>query len=141
MPPKLRITRNPEANDLTAHITSDAAMMEALTTAAQEFWEHYKAEFAAADRSSWDPSPLLVPPMTDLIIALIERKVAALRSIPQERGAASALETLSKKASLYPVADDILRASLSEYRPMVETGQFEVIDQSTQQAKPWWQFW
>lgn len=84
---------------------------------------------------------MLIPPTTDLIIALIERKVQSLKAAPQFRRAATELEALSKKASLYPVADDILQVCLPDYRPIAETGLFEVIDESTAAKKPWWQFW
>lgn len=141
MAKKRRITRNSEAAELVAHIRNDDAMMTAIGTALQEFWQQYKAEFAAAGRSTWDPSPMLVPPTTDLIIALIERKVQTLKAAPQFRRAATELEPLSKKASLYPVADDLLQVCLSDYRPMAETGQFEVIDESTATKTPWWQCW
>ena len=141
MAKKLRITRNAEASELVAHIRDDDAMMTALKTALQEFWQQYKAEFAAAGRSTWDPSPMLIPPTTDLIIALIERKVEALKAAPQFKRAATELEALSKKASLYPVADDILQVCLADYRPMAESGSFEVIDETTRTNKPWWQFW
>jgi len=141
MPSKVRVTRNREANELSAHIQSDAAMMAALRTAIQSFHEQYRAEFAAADRSSWDPSPLLIPPTTDLIIALIERKVAILRAFPSQLRTELKLESLSKKASLYPVADDVLQLCLPEYRPMAQTGRFELVDQSVKSQKPWWRFW
>jgi hypothetical protein len=141
MTKKLQITRNSEASELVAHIRGDAAMMSALETALHEFWQQYKTEFAAAGRSSWDPSPMLVPPTTDLIIALIERKVATLRAAPEFRRAATDLDALSKKASLYAVADEILQACLPEYKPLCETGQFELIDETTRTNKPWWQFW
>ncbi len=141
MAEKLRITRNSEAGELVAHIRDDDTMMVALRSALEDFWQQYKAQFAAAGRSTWDPSPMLIPPTTDLIIALIERKVAILRAAPQFRRAASELEVLSKKASLYPVADDILQVCLPDYRPMAETGQFELIHESTAINRPWWQFW
>jgi hypothetical protein len=141
MAKKLRITRNSEAAELVAHIRDDDAMMTELRTALQDFWQQYKDEFAAAGRSTWDPSPMLIPPTTDLIIALIERKVQTLKAAPQFRRTATELEALSKKASLYPVADDILHVCLSDYRPMAETDQFEVIDESMATNKPWWRFW
>ena len=141
MAKKLRITRNAEADQLVAHIRADDAMMTALEAALQNFWQQYKAEFAAAGRSTWDPSTMLIPPTTDLLIALIERKVATLKATPQFNRTAIELEALSKKASLYPVADDILKLCLPDYRPMAESGQFEVINESSRNTKPWWQFW
>lgn len=141
MAKRLRITRNAEATELVGHIRADDAMMTALEIALQEFWQRYMAEFDAAGRSTWDPSPLLIPPTTDLIIALIERKVEALNATPEFKRAATELEALSKKASLYPVADDILQICLPDYRPMAATGQFELIDESARGNTPWWQFW
>ena len=84
---------------------------------------------------------MLLTTTTDLIIALIERKVATLKAFPNQRQIAVELEVLSKKASLYPVADDILQTCLPMYRPMSQTGRFELIDQSTHVKKPWWRFW
>jgi hypothetical protein len=141
MAKKLRIIRNSEAGELMAIIRDDDAMMNALRSALEAFWQQYKAEFAAAGRSAWDPSPMLIPPTTDLIIALIERKVQTLKATPQFMRSATQLEALSNKASLYPVADDILQICLPDYRPMTETGQFEFIDESTATNKPWWKFW
>lgn len=109
MTKKLRITRNAEADQLVAHIRADDAMMDALEAELKNFWQQYKAEFAAAGRSTWDPSTMLIPPTTDLLIALIERKVSTLKATPQFNRTAIELEALSKKASLYPVADDILK--------------------------------
>jgi hypothetical protein len=137
----LRITRNVEANELVNHIRGDNVMMTALKTALREFWQQYKAGFSVAGRSTSDPSPMLIPPTTDLIIALIECKVETLKAAPQFTRAATELDALLKKASLYPVADDILQICLPDYRSMAEIGQFEVIDESTRAKKPWWQFW
>lgn len=136
-----RITRNAEVTELVGHIRDDDAMMTALKTALQEFWDQYTAELAAAGRSTWDPSPMLIPPTTDLIIALVERKVEVLNSAPEFKLVARELEVLLKKAGLYPVADDILQICLRDYRPMAEQGIFELIDESTRGNKPWWQFW
>jgi hypothetical protein len=141
MTKQLRVTRNAEASELVAHIRDDAAMMATLTTAIQYLWQQYTAAFAAAVRSTAEPSPLLIPPTTDLIIALIERKVEALKGTPRLSRAATELDALLRTASLYCVADDILQICLPDYRPMAETGHFEVIDHSTRVNKPWWHFW
>lgn len=141
MAKQLRIIRNAEAGELLSHICDDDAMMIALRISLQEFWQQYKALFAAASHSTWDPSPMLIPPTTNLIIALVEGKINTLKASPELRLASSRLEKLLMKASLYPVADEILKICLPAYRSMAESGQFELIDDTTPINKPWWQFW
>ena len=127
---KLRITRTPEADELLAEIRRDDLMVTALQTALREMWSRYKAEFAAAGRGGWDPSPMLLPPVTDLLIGLIEKKVETLKEAPQFAGAAEQLDRLSKKASLYFVVDDLLQQFIPDYTPMSESGHFEIVTDS-----------
>jgi len=141
MAKRLRIIRNAEAGQLSGHILNDPDMMAALQTAINEFWTTYRHELDDAGRPEWDPSPLLVPPTTDLIIALIEQKVKILKSVPRLSKSGEELSLLSQKASLYPVADDILQHCLAEYTPIASCPSFMLIDESAKCQKPWWKFW
>lgn len=129
---KLRITKNREAAELFALIRNDEGLLDAIAPPVWKMWDALHEEFIAAGHADFDPSPLIVPAVSDLIIGAIKAKVLVLGRVESKslRRKAQELDDLSRKAAMYCVADDLLCYVLQDYQSITKSDAFEVIDES-----------
>jgi hypothetical protein len=113
----IRVTRNPEVDDLVTYIRSDPELSTLVALGFVRLWEYNLHIYE-----------LLRIGAIDLLISILAVRVAALKWSTDHHDECVALDTLLNKASLHCVADDLLQEHIADYTPMSRDGSFEVVN-------------